>query len=43
LGIEDATDGRLACLGAAVNFSKKNNLLGVFIDAATLVSSDNIA
>jgi len=37
LSSEDATDRRLTCLGAAVTFSKKNNLLGVFIDAAVLV------
>jgi len=37
LGIEDVTDRRLSCLGAAVKFSKMNNLLGVFIDAAVLV------
>lgn len=37
MSFEDATDHRLTCLGAAVTFSKKNNLLGVFIDAAVLV------
>jgi CDK inhibitor PHO81 len=42
LSIEDARDRRLTCLGAAVNFSKKNNLLGVFIDAAVLVTSDSV-
>jgi len=37
LSTEDVADRRLTCLGAAVKFSKKNNLLGVFIDAAVLV------
>jgi len=41
LSVVDVTDRRLTCLGAAVKFSKKNNLLGVFVDAAVLVSLGN--
>lgn len=41
LSVEHVTDRRLTCLGAAVKFSKKNNLLGVFVDAAVLVSLAN--
>jgi len=37
LSIEDVTDRRLTCLGATVKFSKMNNLLGIFVDAAALV------
>ena len=36
------TDHRLTCLGAAVRFAKKNNLLGIFVDAAALVSFGNV-
>ena len=38
LDIGDAHDHRLWSLGAAVEFSKMNNLLGVFLDAGLLVS-----
>jgi CDK inhibitor PHO81 len=37
LNVDDVSDRRLSCLGAAVKFAKKNNLLGIFIDAAVLV------
>ena len=44
LSVADVTDRRLTCLGAAVKFAKKNNLLGVFVDAAVLVSwADDVA
>lgn len=38
LSTEDVTDRRLFSLCAAVEFSKMNNLLGVFLDAHALVS-----
>jgi len=37
LGIGDASDRRLSSLGAAVEFAKSNNLLGVLLDAGLLV------
>jgi CDK inhibitor PHO81 len=39
LGIEDENDRRLFSLGAAVEFARANNLLGVFVDADLLVKS----
>lgn len=36
--VEDAHDYRLSSLGAAVEWSKLNNLLGVLLDAELLVS-----
>jgi len=37
LGVEEAKDPRLSSIGAAVEFAKSNNLLGVFVDADLLV------
>lgn len=38
LSVEDVADPRLSSLCAAVEFSKMNNLVGVFLDAHALVS-----
>ena len=38
LGTDDVYDYRFASLGAAVEFAKQNNLLGVLLDAGLLVS-----
>lgn len=37
LGTDDVYDYRFASLGAAVEFAKQNNLLGVLLDASLLV------
>jgi CDK inhibitor PHO81 len=37
---EEENDPRLSSIGAAVEFARVNNLLGIFADAALLVSTD---
>jgi hypothetical protein len=37
--VDEDHDNRLQSVGAAVEFAKDNNLLGVFVDAELLVSS----
>lgn len=39
LGPDDVDDRRLCSVGAAVDWAKANNLLGVFLDGDLLVSS----
>lgn len=36
--VDEEFDDRLRSLGAAVEFAKDNNLLGIFVDAELLVS-----
>jgi CDK inhibitor PHO81 len=35
---DEANDSKLSVMGAAVEFAKSSNLLGVFVDAELLVS-----
>jgi hypothetical protein len=37
--VDEESDDRLRSLGAAVEFAKDNNLLGIFVDAELLVSA----
>jgi len=38
LDVEEEDDPRVSSIGAAVEFARTNNLLGIFADAAYLVS-----
>lgn len=42
LTVQDAHDYRLSSLGAAVEWCKLNNLLGLLLDAELLVSAPHI-
>lgn len=39
MGTEDGSDQRIYSVGAAVEFARTNNLLGIFVDADLLVTS----